>query len=138
METSKARAEGTLELFYDLRTGILFLTFFHLYSTQRLPDVYAILTIHFICLLQADLRLASFRVLLECLYVLAHFFAPLLPAASTEILRRLGTPSRSIASLNCEFNNLTAGTPVGVKHRRYQDVAYAVTVRAVPFVCCCF
>ena len=75
--------------------------------------------VHF---LQADLRLASFRVLLECLYVLAHFFAPLLPTASTEILRRLGTPSQPIVSLNCDFNNLKAGTPVRrEKENRLKD-----------------
>lgn len=56
--------------------------------------------------------MASYRVLLECLYVLAHLLAPLLPVATTEILRRLGTSAMPAADLSPNFNNLAAGTPV--------------------------
>jgi isoleucyl-tRNA synthetase len=64
------------------------------------------------CVKKADLRVASYRVLLECLYVLAHLLAPLLPVATTEILKRLGTSARPAADLSANFDNLAAGTPV--------------------------
>jgi methionine--tRNA ligase beta chain len=50
--------------------------------------------------------------LLESVYVLAHFFAPFVPAAAEAIFKKLGTPPRPIPTLADTFMNLTTGTTV--------------------------
>jgi len=57
-------------------------------------------------------RGACLRLLLESVYVLAHFFAPFIPVAADAIFKKLGTPPKAIPELSDTFCNLTVGTPV--------------------------
>lgn len=57
-------------------------------------------------------RDAVVRLLLEVVYVLAHFFAPFLPVACTSIFLKLNTPGRPLPELSVEWANLTAGAAV--------------------------
>lgn len=58
------------------------------------------------------LRVACCRMLLEAVYVLAHFFGPFIPAAAEAIFQKLGTPPKPIAQLSDQFLNLTVGREV--------------------------
>mmetsp|Transcript_10440 Transcript_10440/g.23692 ORF Transcript_10440/g.23692 Transcript_10440/m.23692 type:complete len:679 (+) Transcript_10440:68-2104(+) len=61
--------------------------------------------------LQAQRALCC-RLLLEAVYVLAHFFAPFIPIAGEAIFRKLGTEPRPIPELSNDFANLATGTVV--------------------------
>lgn len=56
-----------------------------------------------------ELKASTLRMLLEAIYVLAHFFAPYIPDAAEAIFKKLGTPPRPIPKLSNEFKNLTTG-----------------------------
>lgn len=58
------------------------------------------------------LKTASIRMLLEAVYVLAHYFAPFIPVASTAIFDKLGVPPRRLTDLSEDFRNLPDGAPV--------------------------
>jgi len=57
-------------------------------------------------------KAACLRLLLEAVYVLAHFFAPFIPTASEAIFKKLGSPAKAIPKLSDKFDNLTSGTVV--------------------------
>lgn len=59
-----------------------------------------------------QLRSACCRLLLEAVYVLAHFFAPFIPTAATAIFKKIGAPARLISDLSDNFVNLIAGVEV--------------------------
>lgn len=61
---------------------------------------------------QQKLRSSSLRLLLEAVYVLAHFFAPFIPEAAEAIFRKIGAAPRPLLELSNTFENLTAGTEV--------------------------
>jgi methionyl-tRNA synthetase len=61
---------------------------------------------------QQALRTACLRILLEAVYVLAHFFAPFIPHAAEAIFKKLRTPPRPIPKLEDSFINLATRTPV--------------------------
>ena len=52
------------------------------------------------------------RSVLEATYILAHFLAPYIPAATEAIFSRLATPPRPIWRLQPDFVHLAPGTPV--------------------------
>mmetsp|Transcript_104251 Transcript_104251/g.331484 ORF Transcript_104251/g.331484 Transcript_104251/m.331484 type:complete len:857 (-) Transcript_104251:51-2621(-) len=58
------------------------------------------------------LRAACLRLLLEAVYVLAHFFAPFIPKAAEAIFQKLSTRPVPIPELADSFLNLTVGTQV--------------------------
>mmetsp|Transcript_24475 Transcript_24475/g.70244 ORF Transcript_24475/g.70244 Transcript_24475/m.70244 type:complete len:863 (+) Transcript_24475:138-2726(+) len=58
------------------------------------------------------LRAACLRLLLEAVYVLAHFFSPFIPLAAEAIFQKLGTQPRPIPQLGESFLNLSVGTKV--------------------------
>jgi len=59
-----------------------------------------------------EMRTACCRMLIEAVYVLAHFFAPFVPRATEAIFQKLGTPPKPIPQLADNFMNLAVGTPV--------------------------
>ncbi|CAK0847013.1 unnamed protein product [Prorocentrum cordatum] len=61
---------------------------------------------------QQALRAICLRLLLEAVYVLAHFFTPFIPTAGDAIFKKLGCPPRPIGSLSDSFQNLSAGGQV--------------------------
>lgn len=63
---------------------------------------------------RAEERTVVLRLLLDCLYVLGHFFAPFTPKAAGAIFEKLGTQPMAICNLNPNFENLKAGTKVSV------------------------
>mmetsp|Transcript_92134 Transcript_92134/g.256694 ORF Transcript_92134/g.256694 Transcript_92134/m.256694 type:complete len:858 (-) Transcript_92134:126-2699(-) len=58
------------------------------------------------------IRAACLRMLLEAVYVLAHFFAPFIPTAAEAVFQKLGTPPKPIPQLSDSFLNLSAGSEV--------------------------
>jgi len=58
-----------------------------------------------------DLRNACCRLLVEAVYVLAHFFAPFIPTAGEAVFNKIA-PARPIIELADDFNNLTTGAEV--------------------------
>jgi len=58
------------------------------------------------------LKIAACRVLLEAVYVLAHFFAPFIPEAGAAIFKKIGEEPRPIVKLADDFMNLTPGKEV--------------------------
>ncbi|KAF8821339.1 methionyl-tRna synthetase [Cardiosporidium cionae] len=54
----------------------------------------------------------TIRCILEAVYILAHFFEPVIPVAAERIFERLNTPRKTIPELSCWFNNLIPGTPI--------------------------
>lgn len=58
------------------------------------------------------LKVACLRLLLEAVYVLAHFFAPFIPAAAEAIFQKLSTPPTPIPKLADSFLNLKVGVEV--------------------------
>jgi len=61
---------------------------------------------------QKGLRTTVCRLLLEAVFVLAHFFGPFIPAAGEAILKKLGAAPIAIPDLSAKFTNLKAGAPV--------------------------
>ena len=51
---------------------------------------------------------------IQCVYVLAHFMYPFIPASMDLIFERLSTPVQTIKTLSPSFNNLAVGTDVTV------------------------
>jgi len=58
-----------------------------------------------------ELRSACCRLLVEAVYVLAHFFAPFIPTAGEAIFNKIA-PARPIVELADDFNNLTTGAEI--------------------------
>jgi len=61
---------------------------------------------------QVALRATCCRMLLEAVYVLAHFFGPFIPSGAEAILKKLNVPPTAIPDLNDKFVNLKVGAPV--------------------------
>jgi methionine--tRNA ligase beta chain len=61
---------------------------------------------------QKVLRASCCRLLLEAVYVLAHFFGPFIPAGGEAILKKLGVAPTAIPDLSDKFNHLKTGDPV--------------------------
>jgi len=59
-----------------------------------------------------ELRATCLRMLLEAVYVLAHFFGPFIPTAAEAIFKKVGEAPRPIPELKDDFQNLTAGKEV--------------------------
>eukprot|EP00931_Biecheleriopsis_adriatica_P072642 TRINITY_DN47078_c0_g1_i1.p1 TRINITY_DN47078_c0_g1~~TRINITY_DN47078_c0_g1_i1.p1 ORF type:complete len:871 (-),score=231.18 TRINITY_DN47078_c0_g1_i1:39-2651(-) len=59
-----------------------------------------------------ELRATCLRLLLEAVYVLAHFFGPFIPTAAEAIFKKVGEEPRPIDELKDNFQNLTAGKQV--------------------------
>jgi len=57
-------------------------------------------------------RDSSLRLLLESVYVLAHFFAAFIPEAADAIFKKVGAAPMAIPKLSDDFTNLKAGSPV--------------------------
>ncbi|CAM9290452.1 unnamed protein product [Chrysoparadoxa australica] len=57
-------------------------------------------------------RLEIVRVILEAVYVLAHFLAPAIPTAATAIFNKVGLPPRPIPELGTGFCCIPVGTKV--------------------------
>mmetsp|Transcript_48090 Transcript_48090/g.112426 ORF Transcript_48090/g.112426 Transcript_48090/m.112426 type:complete len:605 (-) Transcript_48090:39-1853(-) len=62
------------------------------------------------------------RLLLEAIYVLAHFFCPFIPIAAEAIFEKLGTPPRPIPQLSDKFENLATGTEVRIGSVLFQQI----------------
>eukprot|EP00933_Yihiella_yeosuensis_P081703 TRINITY_DN95376_c0_g1_i1.p1 TRINITY_DN95376_c0_g1~~TRINITY_DN95376_c0_g1_i1.p1 ORF type:complete len:879 (-),score=239.63 TRINITY_DN95376_c0_g1_i1:188-2797(-) len=60
---------------------------------------------------QKELRGACLRVLLEAVYILAHFFGPFIPDAAEAIFKKVGATARPIPELS-NFRNLKPGDEV--------------------------
>jgi methionine--tRNA ligase beta chain len=61
---------------------------------------------------QQPKKQACLRLLLEAVYVLAHFFAPFIPRAGDAIFKKIGTGPKPIGDLKDSFQNLKAGGEV--------------------------
>eukprot|EP00928_Gymnodinium_smaydae_P047058 TRINITY_DN31397_c0_g1_i1.p1 TRINITY_DN31397_c0_g1~~TRINITY_DN31397_c0_g1_i1.p1 ORF type:complete len:903 (+),score=195.37 TRINITY_DN31397_c0_g1_i1:63-2711(+) len=61
---------------------------------------------------QQDTKAAACRMLVEAVYVLAHFFAPFVPTAGEAIMKKCGKAPTSIVELNDNFENLKDGGAV--------------------------
>ncbi len=75
------------------------------------------------------------RSTLEAIYVLAHFLAPYIPAATEVIFSRLATPPRPIWRLQTDFLHLSVGTPVqtgDVLFIKFEPKAPEAAVTAAP------
>jgi len=59
-----------------------------------------------------ELRATCLRMLLEAVYVLAHFFGPFIPTAAEAIFKKVGEAARPFSQLKDDFQNLTAGKEV--------------------------
>jgi len=79
-----------------------------------------------------QLRTASCRVLIEAVYVLAHFFAPFIPRAAEAIFQKLGNPPKSISQLADNFMNLAVGTPVVSTSILFEQLEVAKAAVAAP------
>lgn len=60
----------------------------------------------------APKKVACIRMLLEAVYVLAHFYAPFIPQAATAIFSKLSCEARPIPELSDNFSNLVTGLDV--------------------------
>jgi len=58
-----------------------------------------------------DVRATRCRVLLEAVYILAHFFGPFVPAAAEAVLKKIGQAPMAIPDLSDKFANLKTGAP---------------------------
>jgi methionine--tRNA ligase beta chain len=58
------------------------------------------------------LKASTLRVLVEAVYVLAHFFAPFLPTAAEAIFKKLNVAPTAIPDLSDDFMNLKTGAAV--------------------------
>jgi len=74
-------------------------------------------------------RAACLRLLLEAIYVLAHFFAPFIPLAAAAIFKKLSTPARPITDLSDSFANLTTGTEVVTGSILFQQIEVKADVK---------
>eukprot|EP00624_Nannochloropsis_granulata_P000557 evm.model.NODE_1214_length_7623_cov_21.711794.3 len=63
---------------------------------------------------KAAARREVVRLTLEAVYVLAHFLAPIMPYAATEVFEKLGTPPQPIPTLRADLRNLSVGATVSV------------------------
>jgi len=79
-----------------------------------------------------QLRTASCRVLIESVYVLAHFFAPFIPRAAEAIFQKLGTPPKAIPQLADNFMNLAVGTPVVSTSILFEQLEVTKAAAAAP------
>mmetsp|Transcript_13021 Transcript_13021/g.35491 ORF Transcript_13021/g.35491 Transcript_13021/m.35491 type:complete len:879 (-) Transcript_13021:87-2723(-) len=79
---------------------------------------------------QQPLKIATCRVLLEAVYVLAHFFAPYIPEAAGAIFKKIGAEPRPFGKLRDDFMNLTDGTPVTSGSVLYQVLDASVVTAA--------
>jgi len=81
---------------------------------------------------QVALRATCCRMLLEAVYVLAHFFGPFIPSGAEAILKKLNVPPTAIPDLNDKFVNLKEGAPVTSGSVLYEvfDVTASVAAAA--------
>ena len=62
----------------------------------------------------AEKKATLIRIALEAVYVLAHFWAPFVPAAAAVIFDKIGQAPNRLTDLKPEFTNLVSGAPVSV------------------------
>jgi len=75
------------------------------------------------------------RSVLEAMYVVAHFLAPIVPDGAKVITDRLGLPLRPIWSLSPNFDNLAPGTKVTVGEPMYAKIVKEAVVVKEIFPC---
>lgn len=78
------------------------------------------------------LRAATLRILVEAVYVLAHFFAPFLPTAAEAIFKKLNVEATAIPDLADDFLNLKTGAPVTSSSVLFQVLDLKASVAKAP------